>query len=236
MRSVAQQCLRLGRLDHPLQVEAMLYVQLRRLILLDRLGEVGVHGPVRVRPGRGGAVDCGRTAGTEDLDFGGGDGRRGGCGHRRLAESADLMVEHQAEPPAAFAVRLHADDRAERRLQQIDEVDSLVAEDAALDTSGGGPADHVSAGDDRPLPPFGLTRLTSSLRNRRTPGLYRQVSPICESQCGTGHDAVPPVTATMISRSCRGTCSTPRCTPMNRRTYPAASIGGVRRVLDGNAD
>src|SRR3954447_8960642 len=50
MPSDAQQYLRLGRLDHPLQVETMLYVQLRRLIVLDRLGEVGVHGPVRVRP------------------------------------------------------------------------------------------------------------------------------------------------------------------------------------------
>jgi hypothetical protein len=28
----------------------MLHLQLRPLILLDHLGEVGVHGPVRVRP------------------------------------------------------------------------------------------------------------------------------------------------------------------------------------------
>lgn len=85
--------------------------------------------PVRVRPGRSGAVDHGHTSGAEDLDFGARDGRHGGCRHRFLAESAHLMVEQKVGPPAAVAVRLHANDRAERRLQQIDEVDSLVAQE-----------------------------------------------------------------------------------------------------------
>lgn len=96
------------------------------------------------------------------------------------------MVEYEAEPPAAVAVRLHANDRAERRLQQIDEVDSdevdsLVSEDAALDTpGGGGPVGQVPAGDYPAATAFGLTRFTSSLRNRRTLGPYRQASPIYE--------------------------------------------------------
>jgi len=76
------------------------------------------------------------------------------------AEPAHLVVEHEPHPSPAVAVRLHPHDRAQNGLEQVEQVDALIAENAAL---GAPPADGsagaMAAGDEparatvRPDPP-----------------------------------------------------------------------------------
>jgi hypothetical protein len=129
-------------------VQAVVRVERRRAAPLDGIGELAIHGLVRVRPRGVAAIDHRRAARTEDFDVGAG-GARGRCGrHRRLAEPADLVVQHETDPPATVAVRLDADGGAERGLQQVEQVNALVPEDATLDPPCAyRPAGQVAAGD-----------------------------------------------------------------------------------------
>jgi len=86
--SRSEEHVRVGRLDHALQVQAVARVERRRAAPADRVDELRVHGAVGVRQRDLGAVQEGLAAGSEDLDVGaeGTDLRR--RGHGRLAVPA----------------------------------------------------------------------------------------------------------------------------------------------------
>jgi hypothetical protein len=57
--------------------------------------------------------------------------------------------EHEPHPSPAVAVRLHPHDRAQGGLEQVEQVDALIAENAALDAPrADGSAGTMAAGDE----------------------------------------------------------------------------------------
>src|SRR3954452_21439412 len=148
-RSRPEEDVGVGRFDHALQVQAVPGIERRCAATPDGVGELPVHRPVHVRPRRPCAIQGGPSAGTEDLDVGAEDLGRRRRRHRRLAEPAYLVVEHEPYPSPAVAVRLDAHDRAQDGLEQVEQVDALIAEDAALGAPrADGSAGAMAAGDE----------------------------------------------------------------------------------------